>query len=78
MEIAIIGLIVAAALAAVLYPLLVRGDAKPGERLSEQALNERVARYRAAIKKGTLCERCLTANPSDSRFCSDCGAALGR
>jgi hypothetical protein len=77
-EIAIIGLIVAAALAAVLYPLLARGDAKPGERLSEEALNEQVARYRTAIKKGTLCERCLAANSAGSRYCSDCGAALGR
>jgi hypothetical protein len=77
-EIAIIGVIVAAALAAVLYPLLARGAAKPGERLSEQALDEQVARYRTAIRKGTLCERCLTANSAHSRYCSDCGSALVR
>ena len=78
MEIAIIGVIVAAALAAVLYPLLARGGTKPGEALSEQALNEQVARYRAALRKGTLCERCLAANSASSRYCSDCGSALLR
>ena len=43
---------------------------------SDDALNEKVERYRDAIKRGTLCERCLTANPGGSRYCGDCGKTL--
>jgi len=43
---------------------------------SEEALNEKVERYRDAIKRGTLCERCLAANPGGSRYCGDCGKTL--
>ena len=45
-------------------------------RASEEALNEKVERYRDAIKRGTLCERCLAANPGGSRYCGDCGKSL--
>jgi hypothetical protein len=44
--------------------------------LSEESLNQKVVRYREAIKRGTLCERCLTANPAGSRYCADCGKGL--
>lgn len=43
---------------------------------SEQQLDEEVKKYREAIKKGTLCERCLEANPPGSKFCGDCGRPL--
>ena len=29
-----------------------------------------------ALKRGTVCERCLRDNPDKSKFCADCGAAL--
>ncbi|MGQ0561337.1 MAG: hypothetical protein ACT443_05630 [Gemmatimonadota bacterium] len=45
--------------------------------MTEQELDAEVARYREAIKRGTLCERCLTANPPGSRYCADCGRPLG-
>ncbi|HSJ25117.1 MAG TPA: zinc ribbon domain-containing protein [Longimicrobiales bacterium] len=35
-----------------------------------------VQRYRAALRAGTLCRKCGQANPADSKFCFDCGAAL--
>lgn len=43
---------------------------------SDESLNEKVERYRDAIKRGTLCERCLAANPGGSRYCGDCGKIL--
>jgi hypothetical protein len=75
MEIAIIAAIAIAAIGVVLYPLLSRG-AQTFAPLSEKALNEEVARYREAISRGTLCDRCLTANSPESRFCAECGRPL--
>jgi hypothetical protein len=43
---------------------------------SDESLNQQVERYRDAIKRGTLCERCLAANPGGSRYCADCGKTL--
>ena len=44
--------------------------------LTNEALDQKVARYREAIQRGTLCERCLNANPGGSRYCADCGKVL--
>jgi hypothetical protein len=46
--------------------------------VSDAELDEEVARYREAIKRGTLCEHCLAANPPGSKFCADCGKTLAR
>jgi ribosomal protein L40E len=35
-----------------------------------------VARYREALRAGTICRKCGEANPPGSRFCADCGADL--
>jgi hypothetical protein len=35
-----------------------------------------VARYRAALRAGTVCRKCGQANPEGSVFCADCGARL--
>jgi hypothetical protein len=43
---------------------------------TDESLNQKVERYRDAIKRGTLCERCLAANPGGSRYCADCGKML--
>lgn len=43
---------------------------------SDGEIRNEVDRYRAALKARTLCERCLTANPAGSSYCSDCGGAL--
>ena len=34
------------------------------------------ARYREALRAGTVCEHCTFANPPGSRFCADCGRRL--
>lgn len=44
---------------------------------NDDEIKKEVQRYRAAIEARTLCERCLTANPPKSNFCSECGRALG-
>lgn len=49
-------------------PVLPLGD--------DAAIDAAVARYREAIRAGTLCGRCRFPNPAGSRFCADCGAAL--
>lgn len=72
----IIALVVAALLigAAVITQLK-----RPQDRtitFSNEALDQKVARYREAIQRGTLCERCLSANPGGSRYCADCGKIL--
>lgn len=40
------------------------------------SLERDVARYREALRAGTICRKCGEANPPESRFCGDCGAAL--
>lgn len=75
-------IIAAAAVAAVVYPLL-RGEGAGVPLEAEEAqdappadVEAEVARYRAALRAGTLCGRCGRANPEDSRFCAECGRRL--
>jgi hypothetical protein len=42
----------------------------------EDEIELEIQRYRTALRAGTLCSKCGQANPSDSRFCFECGAAL--
>lgn len=46
------------------------------EPADEDRLEAEVARYRAALRAGTICRKCGEANAPESRFCADCGAAL--
>lgn len=64
-----------AAVAAVVYPLIRRN---PVDRVldDEVKLEARIKSYRAALRAGTVCERCLHDNPAGSRFCADCGRPL--
>jgi hypothetical protein len=39
-------------------------------------LEREVARYREALRAGTICGRCGEANPPGSRFCGECGGGL--
>lgn len=40
------------------------------------AVEAEISRYRVALREGTLCPRCGTANPAGSRFCGECGRRL--
>jgi cell division septation protein DedD len=51
-------------------------DAAPAESAAEDEVEIEVQRYRAALRAGTLCSKCGQANPAESKFCFDCGAAL--
>jgi cell division septation protein DedD len=51
-------------------------DAAPAEAAAEDDVEIEVQRYRAALRAGTLCSKCGQANPAESKFCFDCGAAL--
>ena len=75
METQIVAAVVILALAVVLYPLFAKKPAA-ARFASEGEVLQEVDRYRAAIKNRTLCERCLTANPAKSNYCSECGLAL--
>jgi hypothetical protein len=72
----VIGVLVAlVAIALIGYPLVYH---RPVARTfaSDGEISQEVERYRASLKAQTLCERCLTANPAGSAYCSDCGGAL--
>lgn len=86
MEIAVVLVLTAAAIAAVIWPLL-RSDAgapdpgdvpgaAPAEGLTMVEIEREVARYREALRARTVCPHCAQANPPGSRFCSDCGRRL--
>lgn len=83
MEIFVLALIGTAAAAAVLAPVILadrssRTDptAAPEPSADDARIDREVDRYREALRGGTLCDRCLRANPEDSRFCADCGRRL--
>ena len=75
MEYIVIGIVVVTALAAVSWPLL-RRDRHLAELADEALLEARITRYRAALKRGTVCDRCLRDNPEGARYCADCGRKL--
>jgi hypothetical protein len=84
MEIALVAALMMAAVAVVLRPLLRRDAGAPDPTTTpdgdvaakDRALAAEVARYRTALRAGTVCKRCKEANPPGSRFCADCGRAL--
>jgi hypothetical protein len=78
MEILIAVLLAAAAVAAVLAPFIAEGRAAPvgAAAFDADAMEAAVARYREALRAGTVCVRCVFANPPGSRFCADCGRPL--
>ena len=48
-----------------------------GEALPDRAaLEEEIARYRAALQAGSVCPECRGINPPGSRFCATCGFPL--
>ena len=48
----------------------------PREQATDLRIEERIAEYRQALRRRTVCERCLYANAQSSRFCAECGRAL--
>jgi 5-methylcytosine-specific restriction endonuclease McrA len=72
----VIGIIVLAAIGAVIYPL-VRRDPVDRVLADDIKLEGRIQSYRAALRAGTVCARCLRDNPAGSHFCADCGKPLG-
>jgi hypothetical protein len=73
MEYLVIGVLAAAVVAVVVYPLI-RSEVTA---LDDASLDVEVERYREALRNGTLCDSCLAANAAGSQFCAECGAPLG-
>jgi hypothetical protein len=48
----------------------------PADAATADELELEVQRYRAALRAGTVCNKCGQANPAESKFCFDCGTAL--
>jgi hypothetical protein len=83
MEALVIIVMVLAAVAAVIYPLLRRSGTEPLDPAGsappdDDALEREVARYRAALRAGTLCRRCGAAKREGSRYCAECGRRIQR
>ena len=76
MNYVVAALIAAGGLVAVSWPLLRRNTHDDQVVRDDAALERRIAEYRAALEAHTVCSRCLRANPTDARFCADCGQAL--
>jgi hypothetical protein len=68
-------LVVIGALVAVAWPLLRRDPLDPAA-LDDAALERRITTYRAALRAGTVCDRCLRENPVNAKFCLECGQVL--
>lgn len=48
----------------------------PAQDVVADDLEREIAAYRAALRAGTLCDRCGSANPEVARFCAACGRHL--
>jgi hypothetical protein len=51
-------------------------DAGTAASAARDAIEEEIARYRAALKAGTACPECRQVNEPGSRFCANCGFSL--
>src|SRR5262245_44022342 len=71
----LVGAIVLAAFAAVAWPFLRRED-NDVAGFNDTAMEHRIEEYRTALKADTVCKRCLRANPTDARYCAECGNLL--
>ncbi len=88
MELAVVLVIAAAAVTAVMLPLLrgshsahdpeldAVGTPAGSPTVERAAVEARVREYRAALTDGTVCHRCGRANPGGSRYCAECGRRL--
>ena len=85
MEVIILGLLAMVVAVLVLSPLFRpswagydwegRGPGEPASGI-DPGIRQEVDRYRAALRAGTLCDRCGQANAEGSRFCGECGRPL--
>jgi hypothetical protein len=75
MQYIVIGIVVLAAVAAVVFPLIKRN---PVDRViaDDARLEAQIKSYRTALLEGTVCDRCLRDNPPGSGYCAECGAKL--
>lgn len=77
---AIVVVVALAVLGFVAWPLIGRRNGTAASvaaaPLDDQAIERRIREVRAALRRGTVCDRCLYANPEDSRFCAQCGTRL--
>ncbi len=69
-------IVVLAVVAFVGWPLLERKSRSVARAVDLDRIEARVLEYRAALRRRTLCERCLYPNPDASRFCAQCGQRL--
>lgn len=76
-------LIATAAAVAVALPLLRARGSEPVPARSvrphypdDDTIDEAVERYRAALRAGTVCERCYYPGPAHSRYCAECGHGI--
>lgn len=56
------------------------GDVEPGGYPAGRSLDEleqEIAAYRAALRRGAPCPTCGHLNEAESRFCAQCGSPLG-
>ncbi|MCY4647554.1 MAG: zinc ribbon domain-containing protein [Gammaproteobacteria bacterium] len=51
-------------------------DAPPAKDAVADDLEREIAAYRAALRSGTLCDRCGSANVAEALFCATCGRQL--
>lgn len=76
----LVALVVALAVVGfVAWPMVSKRRAAPGEAVAgvdPARVEARIADYRRALRRRTVCRRCLYANPDDSRFCAQCGERL--
>ena len=75
-QVLIVTAIALAVIAFVVWPMLEPKRTTPDATVDLDRIEQRILEYREALRRGTVCERCLYANPDASRFCAQCGARL--
>ena len=79
-QMVVVAIVVLAVLAFVGWPVLSRkrahGAAVRAHALDPEHIEARIAAYRAALRRETVCQHCLFANVEVARFCAECGSRL--
>jgi hypothetical protein len=77
-QIVVVGLIVLAVVAFIVWPMLGRKRAPTAAApvVDVDRIESRINDYRAALRRKAVCDSCLFANAEGARFCAECGTRL--
>ena len=78
-QVVVVAGIVLAVVAFVVWPMVSKRPRTSGAGagpVDDARIEARIGEYRAALRRRTVCARCLFPNVEGARFCAECGSPL--